>query len=168
MNNTKKIAAIAVLTALYFVLSVLFKIPVVGNITLDLGYISLAVGAVFLGAVPASLIGGIGALLESALISHRGVSLGWILMNVIVGYFCGLVLNKASDDNRKVFWIKAISVVVLSMFAGVIIKTLVDCALYDIALIAKIPSSTTAWILDSLVMLVIGIPLSLVLKSRLK
>ena len=57
MKNTKQIATIAVFTALYFVLSALLKIPVVGNITLDLGYIALAVGAVYLGAVPAMVIG---------------------------------------------------------------------------------------------------------------
>lgn len=168
MNTTKKIATIAVFTALYFVLSALLKIPVVGHITLDLGYIALAVGAVYLGAVPAMLIGSIGAFLESALMSQRGVSLGWILMNAIVGYSCGLVLHKAVDGERKKFWTKAILVVTLSMLVGVVVKTLIDCALYKIALVAKIPSSAAAWVLDSLVMLVIGMPLSLALKKRLK
>ena len=168
MKKTKQIATIAVFTALYFVLSALLKIPVMGNITLDLGYIALAVGAVYLGAVPAMLIGSIGAFLESALMSQRGVSLGWILMNAIVGYFCGLVLQKAVDGDKKKFWIKSVIVVVLSMFVGVVVKTLIDCALYNIALVAKIPSSATAWIMDSLVMLVLGFPLSLALKKRLK
>lgn len=168
MNKTKKIATVAIFTALYFVLSALLKIPVVGHITLDLGYIALAVGAVYLGAIPAMLIGSIGAFLESALMSQRGVSPGWILMNAIVGYFCGLVLHKAVDGDRKSFWIKAVIVVTVSMLAGVVVKTLIDCALYDIAIVVKIPSSTTAWILDSLVMLVIGMPLSLALKKRLK
>lgn len=168
MNRTKKMATVAMLTALYFVLSALLKIPVVGNITLDLGYIALAVSAVSLGAVPAMLVGGIGVFLESALMSQRGVSPGWILMNVIVGYSCGLVLHKAADGKRTTFWIKAVAVVVVSMLVGVAVKTVIDCALYDVALLAKIPSSLTAWILDSLVMLVIGIPLSLALKRRLK
>ena len=167
-KKTKQTATIAVFTALYFVLAAFLKIPVVGNITLDLGYIALAVGTVYLGAIPGMLIGSIGAFLESALMSQRGISPGWILMNAIVGYFCGLVLHKAIDGDRKGFWVKAVLVVVLSMLVGVIVKTLIDCALYDIALIAKIPSSTTAWILDSLVMLVLGLPLSLALKKRLK
>ena len=167
MKKTKLIATIAVLTALYFVLSALLKIPVVGNITLDLGYIVLAVSAVYLGAVPAMLIGSIGAFLESALMSQRGVSPGWIMMNAIVGLLCGLVLHKAVEGNKKKFLILAVLIIVSSVLLGVIVKTLIDCAMYDIALAAKIPSSTAAWILDSLVMLVPGIPLSLALKKRL-
>ena len=168
MKKTRQITVTAVLTALYFILSALLKIPVVGNITLDLGYIVLAVSAVCLGAVPAAFVGSLGVLLESALMSRRGISLGWILMNAIVGYTCGLVLHKAADGDRKTFWLKAVISVTVSMLAGVVVKTFIDCALYGIALAVKIPSSVTAWILDSLVMLAVGMPLSLTLKKRIK
>ena len=168
MKKTRQITVTAVLTALYFILSALLKIPVVGNITLDLGYIVLAVSAVCLGAVPAAFVGSLGVLLESALMSRRGISLGWILMNAIVGYTCGLVLHKAADGDRKTFWLKAVVSVTVSMLAGVAVKTFIDCALYGIALAVKIPSSVTAWILDSLVMLAVGMPLSLTLKKRIK
>lgn len=168
MKKTRQITVTAVLTALYFILSALLKIPVVGNITLDLGYIVLAVSTVCLGAVPAAFVGSLGVLLESALMSRRGISLGWILMNAIVGYTCGLVLHKAADGDRKTFWLKAVVSVTVSMLAGVVVKTFIDCALYGIALAVKIPSSVTAWILDSLVMLAVGMPLSLTLKKRIK
>lgn len=168
MKKTRQITVTAVLTALYFILSALLKIPVVGNITLDLGYIVLAVSAVCLGAVPAAFVGSLGVLLESTLMSRRGISLGWILMNAIVGYTCGLVLHKAADGDRKTFWLKAVVSVTVSMLAGVVVKTFIDCALYGIALAVKIPSSVTAWILDSLVMLAVGMPLSLTLKKRIK
>ena len=168
MKKTRQITVTAVLTALYFILSALLKIPVVGNITLDLGYIVLAVSAVCLGAVPAAFVGSLGVLLESALMSRRGISPGWILMNAIVGYTCGLVLHKAADGDRKTFWLKAVVSVTVSMLAGVVVKTFIDYALYGIALAVKIPSSVTAWILDSLVMLAVGMPLSLTLKKRIK
>lgn len=168
MKKTRQITVTAVLTALYFILSALLKIPVVGNITLDLGYIVLAVSAVCLGAVPAAFVGSLGVLLESALMSRRGISPGWILMNAIVGYTCGLVLHKAADGDRKTFRLKAVVSVTVSMLAGVVVKTFIDCALYGIALAVKIPSSVTAWILDSLVMLAVGMPLSLTLKKRIK
>lgn len=168
MKKTKQLTTTAVLTALYFILSALIKIPVVGNIKLDLGYIVLPVAAVSLGAVPTMLIGALGVFLESALMSQRGISLGWILMNAIAGYCCGHVMYRAAGGDRKKFWIKTCLVVTVSMFAGVVVKTLVDCLLYDVALVAKIPSSLAAWILDSLVMLAIGTPLSLALKKQLK
>ena len=94
INKTKQIAMIAIFSALYFVLSAVLKIPVGGHMTLDLGYISLMVATVCLGAVPAMLVGVIGAFLESALMSMRGVSPGWMLMNAIIGYFCGLILMR--------------------------------------------------------------------------
>lgn len=168
MKKTKQIAVTAIFTALYYVLSVMLKIPIAGHITLDLGYIALTVGAVYLGALPAMLIGSLGALLESATLSSRGVSPGWILMNAIVGLACGFVLHRTADGDRKRFWICAVLTVVLSMFAGVVVKTLVDCAMYDLAIAAKIPSSAAAWIADSAVMLALGLPLSIALKGRIK
>ena len=168
MKKAKKIAVIAIFTALYYVLSVMLKIPIAGHITLDLGYIALTVGAVYLGAIPAMLIGSLGALLESATLSSRGVSPGWILMNAIVGLACGFVLHRTADGSRKRFWIFSVLTVLLSMFVGVVVKTLVDCAMYDLAIAAKIPSAAAAWIADSAVMLALGLPLSIALKGRIK
>lgn len=168
MKKTNKIATTAVFAALYFVLSAVLKIPVGGHITLDLGYISLTVGAVYLGAIPAMFIGSIGALLESALMSQRGVSLGWILMNAIVGYSCGAVLHKRINCNKKQLMAAACIVVPLSMLLGVTVKTFIDCAIYDLPLLAKIPTSAVALVADSAVMLIFGMPLSIALKNRLK
>ena len=168
MKKTNRVAVTAIFIAMYFVLSALLKIPVGGHITLDMGYIALTVAAVYLGAVPAMLVGGIGVFLESAVMSQRGVSPGWILMNLIVGFFCGWVLHKAIDGEKKKFWISACTVIPLSMLAGVTVKTLIDCAIYDLPLAAKIPTGLIALAADSAVMLAIGIPLSLAMKNRIK
>lgn len=168
MKKTRMMATTGMLTALYFVLSALLKIPVVGNIKLDLGYIALAVGAVYLGAIPATIIGAGGVLIESLLLSQRGVSPGWILMNAIVGFACGRVLHKAVGGPTKQFWIKAVLVVILSMLFGVAVKTAIDCVLYGLLPAAKIPTALVAWALDSFVMLLLGIPIGLGLKKRLR
>ena len=168
MKKTKKLALIAILTALYFVLAAMLKIPIAGHITLDLGYVALTVGAVYLGAVPGMLIGGIGAFLESALLSQRGVSLGWILMNLIVGGACGFVLHKTVEEGRKRFILSALIVIPASMLLGVAVKTLMDCAIYHLALAVKIPTGIAAWVADSAVMLAMGIPMSMALKKRLR
>ena len=47
--NTRQITGIALLTALYCVLSALMKIPFIGAISLDLGYIALTVGCALFG-----------------------------------------------------------------------------------------------------------------------
>ena len=168
MKKTKQTAFTAILAALYFLLSALLKIPVAGHITLDLGYIALTVGCFFLGAGPGALIGAVGAFLESAMLSSRGVSVGWILMNAIAGYFCGKVLHKRKDAEKKKVFLAAFAVVPSSMLAGVIVKTFADCIIYSLPLLAKIPTSTAAWFFDSAVMLGLGIPLCLTLRRQIK
>lgn len=168
MRTTKKLASVGMLTALYFVLSALLKIPVAGNIKLDLGYIALTVGAVYLGAAPAAVIGSGGVLLESLLMSQRGIAPGWILMNAIVGFACGHVMHKALNDPPGRFWLKAAVVVILSMIAGFAVKTVIDCLLYGLTLTVKIPTAIVGCALDSFVMLLLGVPISLGLKKRLK
>ena len=166
--RVRKYTVIAVLTALYFVLSVLFKIPVGGNIKLDLGYIVLMVSAVHLGAVPAAVVGGLGALLESMLMSAKGISPGWILMNIIVGILCGLVLYKRRESSAKQLVIASCIIVPLSMIPAVAVKTLIDCAMYSLALAAKIPTAIVALAADSAVMLIMGLPLAVALKDRVR
>lgn len=168
MKKTKKLALIAMLIALYFVLSAMLKIPIAGHITLDLGYIALMVAAVYLGAVPAMAVGGVGAFLESALMSQRGVSLGWIAMNVIAGGLVGWVLYKIPAQERKRLVISALIVVPVAMLLGATVKMFLDCAIYDLPILLKIPTTAAAWISDSVVMLAIGLPLSIALKRRLK
>lgn len=169
--NTKKVkrlATIAMLIAVYFVLSAMLKIPIAGHITLDLGYIALMVGAVYFGAAPAMVIGGVGAFLESALMSQRGVSPGWIVMNVIAGGLTGWVLYRIPVEEKKRMVISAVIVVTLSMLLGAAAKMFIDCAMYDLPVVLKIPTTIVAWLSDSVVMLVVGLPLSMALKRRLR
>ena len=168
MKKTKQTAYTAILAALYFLLSALLKIPIGGHITLDLGYIALTVGCFFFGAGPGALIGAVGAFLESAMLSSRGVSVGWILMNAIVGYCCGRVLYKNRNAEKKKVFLKALTVVPTSMLAGVIVKTFADVWIYSLPLLAKIPTSAIAWFFDSAVMIGLGIPLCLTLRRQIK
>lgn len=167
-KRIKEAAVIAMLIALYFVLSAMLKIPVAGHITLDLGYIALMVAAVRLGAVPAMIVGGAGAFLESALMSQRGVSPGWMVMNVIAGGIIGWVVYKAADEGRKKLVISALIVVPLATLLGAAAKMFIDCAMYSLPVALKIPTTLAAWLSDSLVMLAIGLPLSIALEKRIK
>ena len=164
MKNIKTLALIAVFAALYFVLSALFKIPIAGHITLDLGYTVLMVAAVYLGPVPAMLVGALGALAESAMMSQTGISIGWILMNALIGVLAGLVLPKTFALKKGTFIWTSVVTVIIAVFLGVCVKTFFDCILRSIALAAKIPTSLAAWATDSIVMLLFGIPVCFLLK----
>lgn len=56
-RKTLNIARIGIGIALYVVLSMTLKIPIVGHIGLDLGYVVLAVYAYLLGCIPAMIVG---------------------------------------------------------------------------------------------------------------
>lgn len=167
-KKVKRVAIIAMMVALYFVLSVMLKIPIAGHITLDLGYIALMVGAVYLGAVPAMIIGGMGAFLESTLMSQRGISPGWIVMNIIAGGLIGWILHKIPEEENKKLIISAVIVTPIAVLIGAAAKMFIDCALYSLPLALKIPTTAVAWISDTIVMLVAGLPLSIAIRRRLK
>ena len=167
-GKTRRYTLIAALAALYFVLSAMLKIPVGGNIKLDLGYAVLMVAAIHMGALPAALAGGIGAALESMLMSQRGIAPGWILMNVIIGVLCGLVLYKRRNDETKQLVIASCVIVPASMIPAVAVKTLIDCVMYALPVAAKIPTALVALVADSVVMLGAGLPLAIALKGRVK
>lgn len=165
MKKTRMLSLIAVFSALYFVLSALFKIPIAGHITLDLGYISLMVACIYLGPVPGLIVGLLGAAMESTLLSQSGISIGWILMNGIIGVLCGWLLPGFFKKDKIKFIGLAIPTILVSVFLGVCVKTFFDCIIRGYPLAVKIPTSLAAWITDSLVMLIFGIPISFLLKK---
>lgn len=145
MKNTRYIAITAVGVALYVVLSATIRIPLVGHISVDLGFISLAVYAYYFGSVSACIVGGIGCTLSSLLFSGW-FPLGWLLGNAFIGLVCGKAFKK-----EKNVW--NIFVSVLSVVIGIIgIKTAVECYLYNIPLAVKIPKNSIAALTDSIVM----------------
>ena len=168
MKKTKQLTYTAILTAVYVVLSILIKIPVAGHITFDLGYIALMVACALLGPIPGLEVGVLGAALESLMTAQRGISLGWILMNAIIGYACGAALKKVGMKDRKKYVLTAIVVVFSSALLGVAVKTVIDCLLYHLPIGPKLVTGAVAWILDSVVMLVCGLPISMTLKKRMK
>lgn len=145
MKNTRYIATTAIGVALYVVLSATIRIPLVGHISVDLGFIALAVYAYHFGSIPAGIVGGIGCALSSLLFSGW-FPLGWLLGNTFIGIVCGKAFKK-----KKTAW--NIFVSVLAVAVGIIgIKTAVECYLYSIPLAVKIPKNSIAALTDSIVM----------------
>jgi len=146
--KTRQIAGIAILTALYCVLSAMMKIPFIGAISLDLGYIALTVGCALFGPW-AAVIGAIGCALESMLFSPYGFSISWFVANLIIGIGCGFVFKKT--DNIWA-WIAAIVGFVAVGMLGA--KTGIECYLYHIPFAVKIVKNAVAFGVDTLTMLV--------------
>ena len=151
--TTNKITGIAIFTALYCIFSALMKIPIIGAISLDLGYIALAVGCVLFGPW-AAFIGAVGCGIESILFSPYGFSISWFCANLIVGLGCGYVFSKT-----EVTWKRVAAIAIFVGIAMLGIKTVIECNLYGIPFEVKILKNGVAFGLDSITM-IIGLFLS--------
>lgn len=144
---TRKIALIGILTALYVVLSFTVKIPLISHIQTDLGYIAFGVACASIG-VPALIVGVLGSLFIS-LLTSGWVPIGWMLGQVLIGIICGLSYRKVKN-----MWAN-IGITILAVFLGVaVIKTIVECNLYNIPLVVKFPKNTIAFIADTIPMII--------------
>lgn len=146
--TTNKITGIALFTALYCVLSAMMKIPFIGAISLDLGYIALAIGCAAWGPWGA-FIGAVGCGIESILFSPYGFSISWFMANLVVGFGCGYVFSKT-----QVSWKRVIAVIVFMAIAMLGIKTFIECNLYGIPFEVKIIKNAVAFGIDSLIMII--------------
>jgi uncharacterized membrane protein len=146
--STNKITSIAILTALYIVLSAMMKIPFIGAISLDLGYIALAIGCQKHG-MRGAFIGAVGCGIESILFSPYGFSIGWFVANFIIGIGCGYVFTHYKEDWKKI--LATIVFVAIGMLGA---KTLIECKLYGIPFEVKIVKSLVAFTVDSITMII--------------
>ena len=147
MNHTKKICYLAMLTALYVVLSAFVKITLIGNIQVDLGYIAFAVSLCMFG-VYGTAVGVIGCALESILFSAYGFSISWAVANAIIGIGCGLLYNR----KESLLWKSFLTVVFVAL--GVLVaKTFIECYMYAIPFEVKIPKNAVAFLADSIAMI---------------
>ena len=155
MSNlkTRQITGIAFLTALYCVLSAMMKIPFIGAISLDLGYIALTVGCALFGPW-AAIIGAVGCGLESILFSPYGFSISWFVANLIIGLGCGIVFKKTEN-----IWLRIAAIVGFVAVGMLGAKTGIECYLYHIPFAVKIVKNAVAFGVDTITML-IGLSIS--------
>lgn len=150
--KTKNITLTAIGIALYVCLSMVMKIPVISHISLDLGYIVLAVYCYLYGGISGAIVGACGCFLIS-LIATGWIAIGWPLGNLLVGAVCGVVYSKTK--NHKWATLVCIATTVISVFIGVaVIKTVVECALYSLPLGIKFAKNLVAFAMDAAVMCV--------------
>ena len=146
--TTKKITGIAVLTALYCVLSAMMKIPFIGAISLDLGYVALTLACAVFGPWGA-FVGAVGCGLESMMFSPYGFSISWFTANLIIGLGCGFVFM-----HTKTIWKRIVAIILFVGIGMLGAKTGIECYLYHIPFAVKIIKNLVAFGVDSLVMLI--------------
>lgn len=135
------------LTALYVALSALMKIPFIGNISLDLGYIAFVV-ALMSFKYAGIAVGVLGCALESLLFSAYGFSISWAVGNLVVGLFFAWFISK-SDYNQFRYMFGALVACVLGIL---LVKTGIECRLYNIPTAVKVPKNLVACLVDTITM----------------
>ena len=156
MSKTKQITLLGIGIALYFVLGMMVKIPLISHIQTDLGYIAFGAFLYIFGPV-ACVVGIIGCLFESLLISGW-VPTGWMVGQAVIGIICGIAYKKIKSVPVN------IGITIFAVFLGVgVCKTVIECALYDIPLLIKFPKNLIAFAADCIPMIagyLIGIRLN--------
>lgn len=145
MTNTKKITFTAIGIALYVVLSMSMKIPLIAHISLDLGYVAFALYCYHFGAISGMIVGGVGCVLIS-LITTGWFPPGWFLGNLVIGLICGRLYKHNATISNIIITIIAVAIGILG------IKTVIECKLYGIPYAVKIPKNAIAFITDAIVM----------------
>lgn len=145
-NKIKMIAYYGLGIALYVVLGMAMKIPLISHIGLDLGYVAFGCYLYLFGA-PAAIIGIIGCMIESLLVSGW-IPIGWMAGQCAIGVICGYIYH----HNKNI----AINIIItiLAVILGVgIIKTGIECYLYNIPIAVKIIKNLVAVGPDSITMI---------------
>ena len=152
MNRTKKITYLGMGIALYVVLSMTVKIPLINQIKTDFGY--LAFGAfVNLFGVEGTIVGVLGCIIANSFVGSAFPP-GWVLGQIFIGVFCGLLLKKTDK-----MWLKSV-ITVVAVFIGIgVIKTVVEVWLFQIPFEVKVIRNLVAFVADAIPM-VIGVIIS--------
>ena len=145
--KTIDIATLGMLTALYVVLSAFLKFTLFGNIMVDLGYIAFAF-ALCLYGLWGTIVGVIGCTLESILFSAYGFSISWCAANLVIGIICGVAYSTVKHN-----WAKYVFTVIAVAIGMLIIKTVIECLLYGIPLVVKLPKNAVAFGVDTVTMI---------------
>ena len=151
-KNARSICVAGLGVALYVALSFVAKIPLIGHISLDLGYIALAIYAYYFSPVIAAIVGGCGCVLVS-LLASGWFPFGWLLGNIAIGIICGKEYSRGDLLSRLIVTILAV------LFGVAIVKTVVECLLFSIPLMTKLPKNAIAAAVDAIAM-VLGLLLA--------
>lgn len=150
MNTTRKIAYTGMFIALYVVLSMSAKIPVVAHISLDLGYIAFAIALYHMGIISGTIVGAAGCAIISML-TTGWFPPGWFAGNIAIGLICGFGISRRETTGAT---FRNIIVCVIAVAIGILgLKTIIECALYGIPFAVKLPKNAIAFAMDTLVMM---------------
>ena len=158
--SVKKICINGIGIALFVVMTLCLQVPVFENYYLCLGYVAMAFYTYYFGTTSGVLVGTVGVFLYCLLTGGLRGMPGWILGNVVIGIICGITAKIVKKHDRK--YIKEIlmitSVIVSTAIGILVVKSLVEVALYSLPFMLRVTNNIFAFVAD-VVVLVLGFEL---------
>ena len=158
--SVKKICINGIGIALFVVMTLCLQVPVFENYYLCLGYVAMAFYTYYFGTTSGVLVGTLGVFLYCLLTGGLRGMPGWILGNVVIGIICGITAKIVKKHDRK--YIKEIlmitSVIVSTAIGILVVKSLVEVALYSLPFMLRVTNNIFAFVAD-VVVLVLGFEL---------
>lgn len=156
-NKLKKICYLSMGIAMYVVFSMAVKIPLIGHIQTDLGY--MVYGA-FLSCfgIPGVVVGVVGCFVES-LIFSGWVPIGWMIGQLFIGLICGTlykIIQKNNYPTQLKYACYVISTIIVVTIGVGLLKTIIECGLYQIPFAIKLTKNLIAAVAD-MVPMAIGV-----------
>lgn len=168
--TTRNIVAVAIGAALFGILMTYGGIPVFTNTKLSTAYIvPVVVGGLF-GPIQAGLVGLIGNLFADA-IGGSGFWIDWTIGNMFACFFIGALRLYGADIRRGIFMAKHAVIYAIVTVVGMevsfgLVTPLVTKLLYGGELAITLTQAQVAVVANSVVALVVGIPLLFTLAKR--
>lgn len=166
--NTKNLCITAMGIALFVALSMCLRVPIFENYYVCLGYVVMTIYLYNVGTISGTIVGCVGTFIYCILINGLRGMPGWIIGNLIIGLITGFIMQKLQNINKNCFVFLLIAIVSsISVCLGILgAKSLVECFLYGQPILVRIISNMSAFIADS-VTIIISIPLAIQLKKPL-
>ena len=167
--SAKKLALLAVGTALFVVLSMCLQVPVFENYYLCLGYVVMAVYCWSFGTLAGTTVGFFGVILYCLVISRLRGMPGWSLGNIVIGVALGLCFKATRHMKNAVLRsVIHIAVIAASCAVGILgVKSLTECLLYTQPFLVRVGKNLSAFVADA-VMLALSLPVCVALEKPAK
>ena len=167
-KRTQWLTVTALGIALFVVLSLVLRIPVLGRFYLCLGYLVMGIYCYYFGTLSGTLTGSIGVVIYCLIFGAIGGMIGWALGNIVIGIAVGTVCRLTKKFHTEVLrQLLLMLTAVLSTAVGMLlIKSGYESLLSGLPFLLRLAANMTAFLADSVV-LICSFPLALTLRRIL-
>lgn len=169
LSKIQSIAVYAMGAALFVVVGCALPIPIPNTTAhIDLGYAVMSIFAYLFGPIAGLAVGGLGRFLEDMILFGSIGSPGWLIASICIGLLIGFIF-KWSKQRGKSTVCKIISLLCILLVNAVFLigfAPFISSIWNGVPYVAKLPSGISAFITNSISIIVIGLPIAKILEKN--